>query len=64
MKVSVALETCPTVGISPRMVVCVVPVGAGEGDPPVGISPAKAGPEKTHAKAIVIKNRFMDVSLL
>ncbi len=46
------------------VVVCVVPWGAGEGEPLVGISPAKADVESTHAKTIAINNRFMFVSPL
>jgi hypothetical protein len=39
-------------------------VGGGNGAPPDGISPAKAEDERTHARAIVIRDRFMDVSPL
>ncbi|HEX9543693.1 MAG TPA: hypothetical protein VF955_00825 [Pyrinomonadaceae bacterium] len=55
-------DATPLVGSSPgevAVVVCVVPVGAGDGDPPVGKSPAIVEAESTHAKAIAIKNRFI-----
>lgn len=36
-----------------------VPLDAGAGAPQVGISPAKAEPERTQVKVIVSKSRFM-----
>ena len=55
----------PTVGTSPgdvEVVVTVVPFDAGAGAPTDGISPAKAEEERAHVRAIVIRNRFMEVS--
>jgi hypothetical protein len=40
------------------------PFGAGEGDPSVGISPAKAADERAQVIIRVITNRFMEVSPL
>jgi hypothetical protein len=36
--------------------------GGGAGAPTVGIKPADTGIESAHVRAIVITNRFMDVS--
>jgi hypothetical protein len=44
------------------VIVCVIPLGAGAGVPLVGISPAATEPESMQARAIVVKNLFMDVS--
>lgn len=40
------------------MLVCVDPVAAGAGEV-IGMSPARAVAEKTHAKAIAITKRFI-----
>ena len=37
-------------------------VSPGNGSPPVGMLPAKAVPERTHARAIAIAKRFMGFS--
>jgi len=39
-----------------------VALGAGAGVPTPGMSPAKAETERTEAKAIVIRNLFIDVA--
>ena len=53
-------DATPLVGKSPgAVVVCVVPLGAGEVTPLVGKSPARAEAERTHAKAVAAKNRFI-----
>jgi hypothetical protein len=44
------------------IVVCVVPLGGGDGEPLIGISPAMAEAESANAKAIAVKSRFMDLS--
>lgn len=67
---SAASDTCsaaPLVGISPvevSVVVCVAPLGGGAGTPPEGMSPAKAGDERAHARITDIRNRFTDFLLL
>ena len=54
-----------TVGTSPgEVAVCVVACGGGEGESLIGISPARAVTESTLARAMAVKNRFMDVSPL
>ena len=58
-------DAIPLVGSSPgAVVVCVIPLGPGDGAPPVGNSPARAETENTHARAIAPKNRFMVFSPL
>jgi hypothetical protein len=44
---------------------CVFPLdaGAGSGAPPVGIFPAKAVPERAHARETAITKRFMEFLL-
>jgi hypothetical protein len=39
-----------------------VPLDAGAGAPTVGMSPANAETERTHVKATVIRNLFIDVA--
>ena len=55
----------PSVGMSPGDVEIVseVPFDAGVGAPTDGMSPAKAEEKRAHVRAIVIRNRFMEVSL-
>lgn len=47
------------------LVLCVVGVGDGDGDalPIVGMSPAKAGTDRTQVRINVILSRFMDCLL-
>ena len=53
----------PSHGMSPGAVEVVgVGLGAGDGVPSVGISPAKADDERAHVRATAIRNRFMEVS--
>jgi hypothetical protein len=40
-------------------VVCIIPFGGGAGTPTVGISPAKAEPDRAQQIAKTIKSRFM-----
>ncbi len=40
------------------LVLCVVPAGAGDGEPLVGISPARTDTESTQLNVIAVKNRF------
>jgi hypothetical protein len=52
------------VGISPGegvLVFCAGPFGAGEEEPLVGISPAKADIERTQANIVAVKNRLIFV---
>jgi hypothetical protein len=44
-------------------IVSIIPLGGGAGEPLMGISPAKAETERTHAKAIAAKNRFIGILL-
>jgi hypothetical protein len=48
------------------LVLCVVGDGDGDGEatPTVGISPAKAGTERTHVRISAIPSRFMACSCL
>jgi hypothetical protein len=46
------------------VVVCVVPLGAGVGDPLVGISPAIAETDSAQVKVVTIRNRFTGIRLL
>lgn len=67
MSLAIVGSMAPSVGMLPgevSSVVCVVPLGGGDITPQVGISPAKAEAERTHVKAIVIRDRFIDVSPL
>jgi hypothetical protein len=43
------------------LVFCAVSAGAGEEEPLVGISPAKADIERTQANIVAVKNRFIFV---
>ena len=60
---SASLEICsalPTDGISPGAVAAVgVGFGAGDGEPSVGICPARTEDERAHVRATAIRNRFM-----
>jgi hypothetical protein len=61
-----ASDSCseaPLVGISPGEGILVIGVGGGCGEPRVGISPASAVAERTHAKAEATKSRFMSFLL-
>lgn len=53
------------VGISPGVVEAVgVGFGAGDGEPSLGMSPAKAEEKRAHVRAIAMRNRFIGSPLI